>query len=301
MGKEISIRAPDRMLVGDSGMAVGWFIAVLDWIGRGETAMSIFGGIPGIGAFLTQPLIGIALVLAGFYWIVKRANLANAGAGDDSVLYGPDGRTMTRKRTGWFRVAKHAGITAGAGILLAITMAHFTSVPSTAARNISHEESTPPVSIVQKDVHGDAIANTGSGDVIVNKAYPNAWNEYYFPDGTLRMERGGTFKPLDHTKVPTYQKIVALNHAKNWQTLAEVCEAEIAAIPLWLTPYYYGSIARWNLGNRETAIGHLEYFRSKAEGDPYYTNQYEDSGQKLEAMHTEMRVLLSNPKGTVTK
>jgi len=139
----------------------------------------------------------------------------------------------------------------------------------------------PSLNITQNNVIGHNVINSGSGSITVND--PNAWSVQYFPNGMRRKSRGGTIMIVDGEQAVA-SKILALNKTKDWKQLVQVCEAEIKAVPEWLTPYFYAGWAYANLGQDKNGIERLEHVVAIAEGDPDWKSQYDDAKNLLKVL-----------------
>jgi hypothetical protein len=83
-----------------------------------------------------------------------------------------------------------------------------------------------------------------------------------------------------------YERMLELSKGGQWSNLLNLCEAEIAKAPAWLTPYYYKGLAEANLQNLDGAIESMNYVESRATGNLDYGNlsdRAKDIRTKVEA------------------
>lgn len=121
------------------------------------------------------------------------------------------------------------------------------------------------------------------GDVTINPpANPNEWTVRYEFNGRRHRERAGEIT-MDDGEIPVFQKMKSLYDARDWKSLVDACEAEMKAVPEWLTPYLYAGVGYGNLGEREKATERLEYVEKRAAGDP----QYSDAARLLKQLRSE--------------
>jgi len=102
-----------------------------------------------------------------------------------------------------------------------------------------------------------------------NMAARGVFDRYDF-NGAHRIVSGGDISVDVGKETETFQAIMKLEADRNYPELAQVCKAQIALTPDWLTPYLFLGIAYANTGEREKSIEMLQHVRRKAPGDPEY-------------------------------
>lgn len=104
----------------------------------------------------------------------------------------------------------------------------------------------------------------------------------YDYNGAKRETAGGKITLSTGHEFEIFPRLKALEKARDYYTLIDLCEEQIKKTPDWLTPYLFLGVAYANIGSRDKAITNLRYVAENAPGDPDYA-QAETFLQKLKS------------------
>jgi hypothetical protein len=133
--------------------------------------------------------------------------------------------------------------------------------PGAAPKNeaaVSPPSPTPDLQGLTAAVHGIPAASPPKGNVIS-----------YDYRGYRRSSLTGPV-PGDEGESKEYQKLLKLQKSGEWKKLFKEATREIKKVPEWLTPYAFGAVAIYHLGNRTEAVKLLQHVDQQSAGDPDY-------------------------------
>ena len=129
----------------------------------------------------------------------------------------------------------------------------------------------------------DPIAVMEKLDEILHAVNPNAARKTYLLNGGFRVISPGNFS-IDNTPNPAFKEIIDAYTAKDWASLARLCEQAMSDIPGWYTPLVFAGISYVNLGQKDRGIILLRRADDGMAGNPDYGSLPSETKRVLDTL-----------------
>lgn len=129
---------------------------------------------------------------------------------------------------------------------------------------------------IDQHTEGNNSPITNSPITVNPPVNPNAPVVTYDFNGAKRVTRPGKNIVEAGEQFSKFQEMAMLEKEHKWDALRDAAEAQIKAVPNWLTPYLFAAQAYANLGNKSKAIELCEYVKTQSDGNADFDKPADD-------------------------